>query len=163
MEEKSHKLGVIVPQRRRLEHLEIFKEKITNYLNERGIDFELIIVNQDEAKQFNRGMLLNIGFKFAKQMRCDYVVFHDVDMIPLDVDYSYSEVPLHLATNFEGSPKVVFDEYFGGVTMFPTKLFEQIDGYSNKYWGWGYEDTDLLFRCRQHNIPLDIQKIKNQA
>ena len=163
MEEKIHKLGVIVPQRRRLPHLEIFKEKITKYLDEKGIEFELIIVNQDEAKQFNRGMLLNIGFKFAKQMRCDYVVFHDVDMIPLDVDYSYSDVPLHLATHFEGEPKVVFDEYFGGVTMFPTKMFESIDGYSNKYWGWGYEDTDLLFRCRQHNVPLDIQKVKNQG
>jgi hypothetical protein len=64
MEEKIHKLGVIVPQRRRLSHLEIFKEKITKYLNEKEIDFELIIINQDEAKKFNRGMLLNIGFKW---------------------------------------------------------------------------------------------------
>jgi hypothetical protein len=31
----------------------------------------------------------------------------------------------------------MFDTYFGGVTLFPVKAFEEIDGYSNKYWGWG--------------------------
>jgi hypothetical protein len=39
--------------------------------------------------------------------------------------------------------------------------FRKIDGYSNKYWGWGYEDTDLLHRCRKNNIKLDTWKIKN--
>lgn len=157
------KLGVIVPYRHRESQLPEFIDRITEHLNKQEIPHEIIIVEQDDGKQFNRGMLLNIGFKQSKQMRCDYVVFHDVDMLPLDVDYSYSDVPLHLATNFEGEKKVVFDEYFGGVTMFPSKLFEKIDGYSNKYWGWGYEDTDLLFRCKQYEIPLNTQKIKNQG
>ena len=46
-------------------------------------------------------MLLNIGFKIAESYECDYVIFHDVDMIPLIVDYSYSDIPLHLATDFK--------------------------------------------------------------
>jgi hypothetical protein len=163
----SHKLGVIVPYRLRKVHLDIFVEKITEHLNNQNIDFEIIVVNQDNAKQFNRGMLLNIGYLYAKKLKCDYLVFHDVDMIPSDVDYSYSDVPVHLATNFidyenkeSGLP---FDTYFGGVTMFPIELFEKINGFSNKYWGWGYEDTDLLFRCEQKEIPLDTLKYKNQG
>ncbi len=160
-----HKLGVIVPYRNRYEHLQEFKENITNYLESKNIDFEIIIVEQDDAKLFNRGMLLNIGFKYAKDMGCDYVVFHDVDMLPVDVDYSYSDVPLHLSTNFEyeegEKERTIFDEYFGGVTLFPVKLFEDIDGYSNKYWGWGYEDNDLLLRCNEKLIPLDKLKLKN--
>ncbi len=159
------KLGVIVPYRNRYEHLTTFKESITKYLESKNIDFELIIVDQDNAKLFNRGMLLNIGFKYAKKLKCDYVVFHDVDMIPIDVDYSYSEIPLHMATDFiveEGEKeRSLFDTYFGGVTMFPSEQFEEIDGYSNKYWGWGYEDNDLLLRCEEKFIKLDTLKIKN--
>jgi len=157
----NKKLGVIVPFRNRFEHLQTFKKRIIPYLNERGIDFELIVVEQDDEKAFNRGKLLNVGFLYAKKSNCDYVVFHDVDMVPEDVDYSYSELPLHMATNFTGeTERIVFDEYFGGVTMFPSIMFEHINGYSNDYWGWGYEDTDLLHRCRINGVPLDIKKIE---
>ena len=48
------KLGVIVPYRNRPEHLEEFKRRITRYLNRfEDIPYELIIINQDDAKQFN--------------------------------------------------------------------------------------------------------------
>jgi hypothetical protein len=161
------KLGVIVPYRNREQHLSEFKKKITKYLNKRGIDFELIIVHQDDAKLFNRGMLLNIGFIYAEKYNCNYVVFHDVDMIPLYVDYSYSNFPLHLSNNVyveEGIRKKLrdsFDEYFGGVTLFPNDVFRKINGFSNKYWGWGYEDTDLLLRCETAGVELDTIKYKN--
>jgi hypothetical protein len=60
-----HKLGVIVPFRDRYEHLVEFKSKIVEYLNKQNIQYELIIIEQDDAKLFNRGKLLNIGFKYA--------------------------------------------------------------------------------------------------
>lgn len=164
--QKSKKLGVIVPYRNRQEHLDTFKKRISRYLKNEGIPYELIIVHQDDGKLFNRGMLLNIGFKYAKELKCDYVVFHDVDMIPSLVDYSYSDVPIHLATELidrktrEFSDDI-FDEYFGGVTLFSIDDFEKIDGYSNKYWGWGYEDDDLLYRCVKKGVTLDTLKLKN--
>lgn len=161
----NHKLGIIVPHRNRQIQLNHFLINIRTYLDLRNIDYEIIVVTQDNAKQFNRGMLLNIGFKEAKKLRCDYVVFHDVDMLPIDVDYSYSDIPLHLATDFElekdEKKREVFDQYFGGVTMFPVETFIKIDGYSNKYWAWGYEDTDLLYRCVRKGIELDTLHLKN--
>ena len=95
-----HKLGIIVPYRNRDRQLLIFKKAISSYLSDKDINYELIVVEQDDAKTFNRGKLLNIGFLQAKKLKCDYVVFHDVDMLPIDVDYSYYDKPLHLATNF---------------------------------------------------------------
>jgi len=157
------KLGIVVPFRDRYRHLFEFKRKIKDYLNLNKIDYELIIVEQDGAKTFNRGKLLNIGFIYAKKLGCDYVVFHDVDMIPVDVDYTYSDFPIHLATEFEPNDsfkRIVFDEYFGGVTLFPNEIFEQINGYSNEYWGWGFEDNDLLFRCKTNGVQLDTKEIK---
>ena len=161
-----HKLGIIVPYRNRFDHLETFKKEIVNYLDSNCYDnYEIIIVNQDDARLFNRGMLLNIGFKKAKELKCDYVIFHDVDMLPIYANYSYCNKPVHLSTNFEleegEKPRTIFDEYFGGVTLFPIDDFEKIDGYSNKYWGWGYEDDDLRLRCDEKGIPLKKHKIKN--
>jgi hypothetical protein len=159
------KLGIVVPYRDRYEHLVTFKNYITKYLNSKDIQYELIIVEQDNAKLFNRGMLLNIGFNYAKKLKCDYVVFHDVDMLPIDVDYSYSSIPLHIATDFvfenDESTREIFEQYFGGVTLFPVEIFKQIDGYSNKYWGWGYEDTDLLYRCEKNHVNLNTLKLVN--
>lgn len=160
-----HKLGIIVPFRNRHDHLHQFIDCISEYLIKNNFQYEIIVVHQDNGKLFNRGMLLNIGFKEAQKRNCDYVVFHDVDMLPIDVDYSYSNKPLHLATNFEietgENERTIFDTYFGGVTMFPTKLFEKINGFSNKYWGWGYEDDDLLLRCKHNSLDLNLLKIKN--
>lgn len=161
------KLGIIVPYRNRESHLKKFQEGITSYFKDKKIVYEIIVVEQSDDKPFNRGKLLNIGFIKARELACDYVVFHDVDMIPLDVDYSYSEIPLHLATNFEleydKSKNLSFDDYFGGVTMFSVDLFERINGYSNLYWGWGFEDDDLLFRASNKKIALDSKLIgKNE-
>jgi hypothetical protein len=149
-----HKLGIIVPYRDRYDQLVLFKSTISKYLESKNIDFELIIVEQDDSKLFNRGKLLNIGFNRAKKLKCDYVVFHDVDMLPIDVDYSYSEIPLLLATQ-----RSSFDEFFSSVILFPIEHFEKINGYSNEYWGWGFEDDDLLYRCKINSIHLDIKEI----
>jgi hypothetical protein len=161
----KHKLGVIVPYRNRLTQLGVFKRHMSQYLTNHKIDHNIFIVEQDGAKQFNRGMLLNVGFKYALNHNCDYVVFHDIDMLPMDVNYSYSDKPLHLSTNFthvkNEKERDMFEEYFGGVTMFPVDDFKKINGYSNKYWAWGYEDDDLLLRCKENEINLDTLKIKN--
>ena len=145
----NHKLGIIVPYRNRYSQLEKFLEKTKYYLENRDYNYTIIIVEQDDASSFNRGMLCNIGFKEAIKQKCDYVIFHDVDMLPKVVDYSYADIPLHLATQ-----NLPFDSYFGGVTLFPVKVFKEINGFSNYYWGWGFEDDDLLYRCKKNNIKI---------
>ena len=161
------KLAIIIPYRNRYTHLTKFIEHITEYFSDKDINYKIIIIEQDDAKLFNRGMLLNIGYYYAKKTRCDYMVFHDIDMLPVDVDYSYNEYPLHLATNVipdeNELKRETFESYFGGVTMFPTEDFQKINGYSNKYWGWGFEDDDLLFRCKLNNIKLKSKKIKSMS
>lgn len=160
------RLGIIVPYRDRLEHLNIFKEHITNYLTKQNIQFELIIVEQFDDKPFNRGKLLNIGVIEAERLGCNYVVLHDVDMLPVDVDYSYSTEVLQLANKFisDGDyTKEIYDGYFGGVTLFPIEVFKRVNGYPNDFWGWGFEDDELLRRCIINGVETDSQKIKNRS
>lgn len=159
-----HKLGIIIPYRNREKQLELFKDYITRFLDKQGIvDYIVIVVDQTDRKKFNRGKLLNIGFLEAKNRGCDYVIFHDVDMLPWEGDYSYSSRPLQMANTFikDGEfNRTIQRNYFGGVTMFSIEDFEKINGYSNKYKGWGFEDDDLLLRCRELNLDLETESYR---
>lgn len=163
-----HKLGIIVPYRNRSQQLQKFVKHMTSYLGS-NLEYEIIVVEQDDKESFNRGALLNVGFKEARKLGCDYVVFHDVDLLPRYVDYSYSDVPLELVgkivdssyeEGFQIKTTDLTDDYFGGVTLFPVEAFEKINGYSNKYIGWGFEDNDLLYRCREAQIPLGYKNYR---
>jgi len=158
---QKQKLGIIVPYRDREDHLKYFVPSIKEYLDECGIPHSIYIIEQGNEKSFNRGKLLNVGYELFKD-DCDYVCFHDVDIIPQDSSCDYSTVyrPTHLASRLSKfNYQLVYDEYFGGVTLFTKKHFELINGFSNEYWGWGYEDDDLLHRCKKRGVPLDIVRL----
>ena len=154
-----HKLGIIVPYRDRPKQLREFIRELPKFLLYRNsrVNYEIIVVNQKDIKKFNRGKLLNIGFIEAVKRGCDYVIFHDIDMIPIQGSYAYRDYPVQLANTFEfreDFKRTITKDYFGGVTLFPVKDFKKINGYSNKYRGWGFEDNDLLLRCIERDVTL---------
>ena len=116
------KLGIIVPYRDREEHLSRFIPEIQSHLEKTSIDdYEVFVINQDNDLPFNRGWLCNIGFTLAKNAKCDYVCFHDVDMLPEDdsCDYSWVDRPTQLSTRLSNNKyKLPYPEYFGGVHCF---------------------------------------------
>lgn len=154
------KLAIIVPYRNRESHLKIFLPSMQNFLD---IPYRIYVIEQLDFRPFNRGKLLNIGYKMS-QHECDYLCFHDVDMIPISSDYSYTPDIVHLATEAEQFEwKLPYDTYFGGVTMYPYDKFLDINGYSNNYWGWGAEDDDLWARTMVagHSIHRKIGRYKS--
>ena len=154
----NSKLAIIVPYRDRPQQLRKFIPHMRKYMEKfPWIDYEIIVVEQSDTKKFNRGKLLNIGFIHAEGRGHHYVIFHDVDLLPIDGTYEYSEVPLQLANQFELNnefERTIQRDYFGGVTLFPIHTFREINGFSNNYRGWGFEDNDLLYRCRESNVSL---------
>lgn len=150
------KLAIIVPYRDRQEQLDRFITHIDQFFQDKDIEYDVLVVEQDNDKPFNRGKLLNVGFLELYE-NYDYFCFHDVDMLPEDADYSYVNKPTHMAVEVENNEwELLYPDYFGGVTLFPTDQFFQVNGYSNEYWGWGFEDDDLLIRCKNSSLPLDV-------
>lgn len=148
------RLAIIVPYRDRKEHLKKFVPYMEKYLSDDEIEYSIFIIEQADDKPFNRAKLLNIGFKETEK-DFDYFAFHDVDMLPMDSDYSYPEGPTHLAAEVEQfNWGLAYEGYFGGVTLFDKENFLKINGYSNEYWGWGAEDDDVLYRCFLKEIPI---------
>ncbi len=166
----KHKLGVCVPYRDREIHMHEFIPRTGKYLKERGIDFQMYFIHQVDDKLFNRGATKNIGAKIALEDACDYVCFHDIDMIPEQnggADYSHpGEFPRHIATNIsQMNYGLKYHEYFGGAVLFTKEQVEATNGYSNDYWDWGMEDDDLFWRCHLEGMTNDSYlpiELKNQ-
>jgi len=147
------RLAIIVPYRDREAHLKQFVPHLHRFFGD--FPYRLLIIEQAPGAHFNRGKLLNIGFALAKEM-CDYVCFHDVDMLPVSADYSYPKNPTHLATHVEQFEfDMPYGRYFDGVTLFNQHDFELVNGYYNGYSGWGLEDDDLRLRCEMHGLTID--------
>ena len=144
------KLGVCVPYRNREAHLKEFVPRVGKYLESKGIDYCMYFGHQVDDKLFNRGAMKNIAAKHAFEDGCDYIVWHDIDMIPEEgCDYSFpKENPIHIATNIsQMNYQLKYEEYFGGAVLFSKEQVEKTNGYSNDYWDWGMEDDDLFWRC----------------
>lgn len=156
----SKKLLVIVPYRDRIEHLAQFLEYVPPYIRNMGIDAEFIIVDQADEHPFNRAMLLNAGYMLYHTTRddgtcavsedgADYLVFHDVDMIPLKegvrYDYFHGARQIHSPTRYS----------MGGISSISRDYFEKVNGWSNSYWGWGGEDRNFMHRIHYHGVPVD--------
>lgn len=148
------KLLIIIPYRDRESHLKEFIPYITKTLTDQNIENKIVVVEQSPEKLFNRGLLCNIGF-YLYQNECDYICIHDVDIIGENFDYQYEPYVVHLNARWKNKNyKECYSRYLGGVALFPTKDFLKVNGFSNKYWGWGAEDDDLRTRCDVMNVEV---------
>lgn len=160
------KLAIIVPYRDRRKHLNVFIPYMRYFMDNfhQDIDYEIFVVEQLNEKFFNRATLLNIGFDVTEH-NYDYFCFHDVDLLPMDktCDYSYVDKPTVLL-KYINCEEYKFDvQRFGGTVLFNKEDFLAINGYSNKYWGWGAEDDDLFVRITQQKLSYENKLGKYMA
>lgn len=162
------RLNIVIPFRERHQHLNRFLPHIFNYFVrdkiDREIDYRIVVVEQEDGLPFNKGALINIGFQIGSEWS-EYTCFHDVDYLPIWADYSPpdgltglvwygAEVrPInpgktdHVVTN-------PLERFIGGAYLVPNDQFVAVNGCSIGYWGWGYEDTDLILRFEYRGFPF---------
>ncbi|CAE6910311.1 sqv-3 [Symbiodinium sp. KB8] len=123
-----------------------------------GVPHAIVIVEQSQdGQKFNRGKLLNVGFKIAAEVLPTMEVFitHDVDLLPSrDMLPVYVRPPpesraIHLASVWQ---KYTYKNFLGGVLSFRPSDFERINGFPNNYWGWGLEDDQLGLRMAHNGV-----------
>ncbi|XP_037951962.1 beta-1,4-galactosyltransferase 7 [Teleopsis dalmanni] len=167
----EHKLAILVPFRDRFEELLQFVPNITRFLQKQRVVHHIFVLNQVDRYRFNRASLINVGFRFTRDVY-DYIAMHDVDLLPLNEDLHYeypSDLgPLHIAAP-ELHPKYHYETFVGGILLVRREHFEEMNGMSNKYWGWGLEDDEFYVRIRDaglqvtrpHNIKTGINNTFN--
>ena len=146
------RLAIVIPYRDREQHLSRLIPHLVTFFERdrlaRAIPYEIHIAEQAPGRSFNRGAIKNAGFAVA-HANADYVVFHDVDYLPIWADYSRVHEPTSLIT--WGVQEAAGDgpsNTPGCALALPVDDFVRINGYSNDYWEWGFEDVDLQQRIR---------------
>ena len=130
----------------------------------RNTDIEPLFVLAEQADDlpFNRGAIVNHAYAACAGI-IDYVCFHDVDYLPMWADYTEPNLPSRIVWYGmdkrpvgHGTDRAVCAQRYGlaAVAVMRKWHFEACNGYSNTYWGWGYEDTDLAKRLESVGIPL---------
>jgi beta-1,4-galactosyltransferase 1 len=146
--------NIVIPYRDRLNNLRGVIKGLSEHLKD--VPHRIRVVEQEQGKPFNRGMLSNVGFHLFGQ-DAGHWSFHDADLVPESpsCDYSLPELPTHMSRfNSQTNYASTYDEAFGGVVLFTPEHFMQVNGYSNKYWGWGLEDDDLFKRCQVSGLAV---------
>ena len=138
---------ILIPYRNREKHLEIFIKHAIPLFELYLKPFKVVVIEQEEGKLFNRGMLLNIGFNEYKD-KTEYLITHDIDIIPNEecVKALYNKSEYDVIRIFNGH-----DVSLGGITKFKTNSIFEVNGFPNYIWGWGIEDRALYYRYKIKN------------
>ncbi|GFR87206.1 beta-1,4-galactosyltransferase 1 [Elysia marginata] len=164
-----HRVAFVIPYRDRWSHLKTLLHHLIPVLKRQQIHFRMFVVEQFGNDTFNKGRIMNAAFREAlKLFDFQCVAFHDVDLVPEDDRNIYSciEMPKHMSVGIDKFDyRLTYDELVGGVLMFRTEHFQQVNGYSNMYWGWGGEDDDMYRRIRHqrlrvHRPPSNVARYK---
>lgn len=167
------RLAVIIPYRNRASHLEQLVPELQSALVH--YNSEIIIVEQWDDHPFNRGALINTAYRELEvepDYVCFYVCFHDVDQVPVNVDYSRSDHLVFL------NPKKSGIGFYSPVVLIPAFDFLKVDGdgdtktliftfVSKKISIFGLESSKSLIMSlldsREENFPIILSKIKNTS
>lgn len=155
----------LVPYRNREEHLRVFVKHYRKLFPE----VPIIVIEQEQKTPFNRGKLLNIGFT---EVGCnfDYVCIHDVDLI-LEPEkgegadgYRRPENPTLLATHLgQFNQNLAYKEFFGGINLFTSEHFKAFNGFSNTYYSWGGEDSELYDHILRSGFTIDRRELWHKS
>jgi len=141
---------ILIPYRNREKHLKYWIENTYPKLNKVLENLEVLVIEQSEDnKLFNRGKVLNVGFKYYDEDEYNYFT-HDIDHNPINVDiYNHK-----INNNNILSIKSAHNISLGGIIKFKGTVYKKINGFRNDYWGWGIEDRDLYYRSKFYNINI---------
>jgi len=145
-----YKTVIIIPFRDRDEHLNDFIKTAVPSIDKYLPNTKIVVVEQKNDKLFNRGALLNVGFK-EYENKTEYFITNDVDMIPSHnvVQNVYSQENKDVIRI-----RSAHKQSLGGVAKFKHSTIFDINGFPNNIWGWGIEDRALFYRCYIKNIGV---------
>uniref|UniRef100_H2ZJ93 Galactosyltransferase N-terminal domain-containing protein n=1 Tax=Ciona savignyi TaxID=51511 RepID=H2ZJ93_CIOSA len=86
--EARSSIAIIIPYRDREDHLRYLLHYLHGILQRQQSKYIVVVVEQDDQNTFNKGLLMNIGFRYvtnnSTNFRPNCVFFHDVDSLSED-------------------------------------------------------------------------------
>jgi N-terminal region of glycosyl transferase group 7/N-terminal domain of galactosyltransferase len=130
-------LTILVPYQNRKSYLDVFLSEVPKYLERvNGItDYSIYVAEQQSPDRFNLALSRNVAALAAlSDGVAGYLVFHDVDIIPVDhIDYG----PCGFNVSWFLS---------AGSCKIEAADFVKANGYNPDFVGWGDEDVEFYHR-----------------
>jgi hypothetical protein len=150
-------IALIVPTRDRDDQWMVFKEYMCGFWESSEVQVHIWRIEQTPEMSFNRAWLFNVGLSLCQEDPLSCIAVHDVDLLPEPgVDYTSCPLPTLLSSEAEhfgwGAPYL---HYAGGVVLASPEHWMQVNGMSNRFWGWGGEDDELYERFRGKGLLID--------
>ena len=148
---------ILIPYRNRERHLKYFIDNNVPLIEKYLPNTKVVVIEQEEGKEFNRGCVLNVGFK-EYENNTKYFITQDVDINPsLEVIKNvYTKKDIEMLRI-----KSAHAISLGGIIKAKHDVVFNINGFPNYIWGWGIEDRALYFRCCMRNISITDNPIKS--
>jgi hypothetical protein len=140
------KPAILVPYKDRSDYIKVFLDNVPRYLEDvNGIrDYVIYVAEQTSSDVFNLSLSRNVGasFALAENKGFSYLIFHDVDVIPVEkIDYGPRQYNVAWFMT-AGSCKVLIED------------FVKANGYNPRFVGWGSEDTEFYHRLSSMNCDV---------
>ena len=177
-----HRVAIIIPFANRDVHLRKLLDILHPMLQRQQLNYGIFVIEQLGNLEFNKGLINNIGYEMVRKLNpnaYDCIIYQDVDTLPENDQNMYScpiNYPRHMAVSVSKygyrlqepgtkpdkigpeQSEIVYTDYFGGVFAISNEHFELINGFSNRFWGWGFEDTDIRFRMLKKGLKITRPK-----
>ena len=175
----EYDISFIIPCRNRDEYKEGMEKNLAEMFSK--YNYEIIYIEQDNEELFRLGQLRNIGCSLAKGR---YIIIQDVDIIHL------RPVNINEVANSNGTPVRLYDRITqldvvegkyvetitqrrggtGACLLVLHSKWDELNGYSNLYRGWGSEDDTFreyakikTFLQNLGHITHPKMNVKNRA
>ncbi|XP_046405910.1 beta-1,4-N-acetylgalactosaminyltransferase bre-4-like [Ischnura elegans] len=154
----NFQVAIVIPYRDRERQLDIFLSYMHPFLQAQMIEYRIVVVEQTSLHPFNRAKLMNIGFaETVKIFPYHCFIFHDVDLIPQNPNniYACTHQPRHMSSSLNTFRyNLPYKDLFGGAVAILKRQFEEINGFSNAFFGWGGEDDDFKNRISYKGLQV---------
>lgn len=157
-----------LPVRRFKSCLDEFLPKFQSYLDGsigKG-NYDLIMVEEHspETTTFNLGRTINIAFDVLKSSMedSDMFMFHPIDILPIDTNYAVEKNTKFCMLGYKPfifhvfkSQKFLDGHYYYKFLCMKKHDYEKVNGFTNKFVGWGGEDDEFFLRLEINKVELD--------
>lgn len=157
-------VAILVPFRKRPEQLKVFLSHMHPIFQRQLLSYRVFVIEQVGQARFNKGAIYNIGFtKSLSYGDFSCYIFHDVDLL-CENDFNYygcPTSPMHMSVAVDKFHYILpYPILIGGIQAITKEHYYKLNGYSNRFWGWGGEDDNLYRRIQATGLKLKRPDVK---
>lgn len=142
------------------------------YFKKNDQDLKIVIMEQDNDKPFNKGVLWNAAFQKAEDyfevLEPKIYIHNNSDNLinsgePFPPDLARPEIGFMDIRRVPHLDDYIGSQMLGGCCSFDAESYKRTNGFPNNLWGWGGDDWAMMRRIRERDVPYRRSSVFNST